>query len=486
MENRFKLKKCLIALLIVLLVLITFNIFVSISMSVYADTPNSTNVLTDLQKDPNFKVSDYQDKADDYSIQVIQIAESTAKEFLIYTYQPAQRTCYLIATSVNMSLSEDVQGTKLYDLEFLSCEGVFCKYKVKDVVVADTEYRYYNITSIYRAWNKDFDDPSGNDNTINEVAFEVGKLYKASTIDGKVSYSYDKMETIEIINPYTGFLQYSNGFFLYNNSCRSHYIAFDTDKQIDELYEATVSYISQKVVRKIGGMTGDIIEEEKEIPHPNELIDREDKGETPANGIFSKKYEWKRIQKTEDFIKDPINDLKENVKEDLKKTKWVLRFVETDYIYKTGASSGLVVIDTEEYTKIEKVTILRLKFRTGIKIYDLGTISNKITGSNTNPDNNNTNELDPLGWLWRKLCELADKLGIPVWLIILFIVIIFLAILLPVLSLIFPVVGQVLKVALKAVGKAVVWIFKALVWIVVLPIKGIVLLVNKCKGGGSA
>lgn len=482
MENRFKFKKCLIALLIILLALITFNIFVSVSTSVYADTPNSTNVLADLQKDPNFKVSDYPDKADDYSIQVIQIAESTAKEFLIYTYQPAQRTCYLIATYINMALSEDVKPTKLYDLEFLSCEGVFCKYKVKDVVVADTDYRYYNITSIYRAWNGSIDKPSDNSNTINGVAFEVGKLYKASTIDGKVTYSWDKMETIEIINPYTGFLQYSNGFFLYNNSCRSHYIAFDTDKQIDELYEATVSYISQKVVRKIGGMTGDIIEEEKEIPHPNELIDRKDKGETPANGIFSKKYEWKRIQKTKDFIKDPINDLKENVKEDLKKTKWVLRFVETDYIYKTGASSGLVVIDTEEYTKIEKVTILRLKFRTGIKIYDLGTISNMITGSNTNPDNNNTNELDLLGWLK----DLGDKLGIPVWLIILFIVIIFLAILLPVLGLIFPVVGQVLKVVFKAIGKLIKWLFNALVWIISLPIKGIVWIVNKCKGGGTA
>ena len=161
MENRFRFKKCLIALLIALFALISFNFFVSVSMSVYADTPNNTNVLTDLQKDENFKVSDYPDKADDYSIQVIQIAESTAKEFLIYTYQPAQRTCFMLATCVNMSLSEDVKSTKLYDLEFLSCEGVFCKYKVKDVVVADTDYRYYNITSIYRPWNKDFDDQIG-------------------------------------------------------------------------------------------------------------------------------------------------------------------------------------------------------------------------------------------------------------------------------------------------------------------------------------
>ncbi len=476
MENRFRFKKCLIALLIALFALISFNFFVSVSMSVYADTPNNTNVLTDLQKDENFKVSDYPDKADDYSIQVIQIAESTAKEFLIYTYQPAQRTCFMLATCVNMSLSEDVKSTKLYDLEFLSCEGVFCKYKVKDVVVADTDYRYYNITSIYRPWNKDFDDPSGNDNTINEVAFNVGRLYKASTIDGKVTYSWDKMETIEIINPYTGFLQYSNGFFLYNNSCRSHYIAFDTDKQIDELYEATVSYVSQEVTRMITAIK-DKYEYGESITHSNETIDREDKGETPANGIFAKKYEWKRIQKTEDFIKDPINDLKEDVKNELKKTKWILRFAETEYKLVAGIPNSF-----EYYTEINNVSILRLKFRTGVKIYDLGTISNKITGSNTDPDNNNTNELDLLGGLK----DLGDKLGIPVWALILIAVLIFLAILLPVLGLIFPVVGQALKVVFKAIGKLIKWLFNALVWIISLPIKGIVWIVNKCKGGGTA
>ena len=57
-----------------------------------------------------------------------------------------------------------------------------------------------------------------------------------------------------------------------------------------------------------------------------------------------------------------------------------MRFVETPYIYNSGST------DREEYTKISNETILRLKFRTGIKIYDLGVVSNKITGDNI-PDN---------------------------------------------------------------------------------------------------
>lgn len=385
MEQKQYYKKIILVMLLVCLVFSMFCLFRQATNLVFADTPNATNVLEDLQKDENFNIEDYPDKSDDYSIDIIQIAESTAKELLIYTYQPCQRTCYLVATCINMSLSEEVKDTKLYDLEMLSSEGVLCKYKVKGLNVSEDKCRYYNITSIFRAWNKDFDKESGNGNTINEVAFAVGRLYKASTVNGKVSYSWDKMETIEIINPYTGFIQYSNGFKFYPESCRSHYIAFDTNKQIDELMEADVTYTKQAVVHQIGGTTGDKFEEGPVITCPKITIEKKDKGENAADGFFSKKYEWQRIEKTEDFIKDPDNDLKEDVKKNLKGTKWVLRFCETVYTYKTGASSGLIPIDIEEYTKIEQVSILRLKFRTGVKIYDLGVISNKITGSNTRP-----------------------------------------------------------------------------------------------------
>lgn len=483
MSNKLKYKSFVKFLLVILFLAILFNISSFVSISVYAETPNSTNVLSDLQKDPNFKVSDYRDKSDDYSIQIISIAESTAKELFIYTYQPCQRTKYLVATCVNMSLSEKVTGTNLYNLELVSQETVFCKYKVLDLKVSDNNCRYYNITSIYRAWNEDIDDPSGNDNIINEVAYAVGKLYKASTIDGKVSYSYDKMETIEIVNPYVDFLQYSNGFQLYESACRSHYIAFDTDKPIDELMEADVYFVSQGVIRKIGGMTGDKFEYGENIEQTKTLKGT-DKGENPANGFLARKYEWKRIEKTVDFIEK--EDLKESTKNNIKNTKWVLRFVETDYTYKSGASSGITIIDTEEYTNISNVSILRLKFRTGIRIYDLGVISNKITGDDV-PGNNNTNEYAGFfEWLWRKICEFAEKLGIPVWALILIIVLIFLAILLPILGLIFPVVGQALKIIFKAICKLIKWLFNALVWIITLPIKCIVWIINKCKGGGSA
>lgn len=473
MSNKLKYKSFVKFLLVILFLAILFNIFSLTLSKVYADTPNSTNVLTDLQKDPNFKVSDYRDKSDDYSIQVIQIAESTANELLIYTFQPCQRTHYLVATCVNMSLSKNVDDTNLYNLELLSQEGVFCKYKVKDVVVADSDYRYYNISSIYRAWNEDLDGSSGNDNTINEVAFEVGKLYKASTVDGKVTYTHEFVETIEIVNPYVGFLTYSNGFYLWAESCNSHFIAFDTDKQIDFLMEADVYYTFQDF-RKDTGTTND---GEKPLSKPEETkktVTYIEKGETLDYGVFAEKFTWNRISKSEDFINDKDNNLTQNAKDNIGKTKWVLRFVETKYNFVNSGMAGC----SETYTKIENVSILRLKFLTNGRLYDLGTVSNKITGDNVR-DGGQSNKWDIFGWL-------ADKSGIPVWALILIIVLIFLAILLPVLGLIFPVVGQALKVVFKAIGKLIKWLFNALVWIISLPIKGIVLIVNKCKGGGFA
>lgn len=473
MENRLKFKNWFIGLIILLVLVTTFNIFVSAAMSAYAETPNNTNVLSDLQKDPNFKVEDYRDKSDDHSIQVIQIAESTAKELLIYTFQPCQRTLRLTATCVNMSLSEKVTGTNIYNLELISEEGVFGKYKVKDLKVSDEAYRYYNITSIYRTWINGVDDPSGNDNTINEVAFEVGKLFKASTADGKVTYTHEFVETIEILNPYVGFLTYSNGFYLWAESCNSHFIAFDTDKRIDFLMEADVYYTSQEF-RKDTGTTNDGEKPLGTLQEKDVTVTYIDKGETLDYGVFAKKFTWNRISKSEDFINDKDNNLTQDAKDKVGKTKWVLRFVETKYNFVNSGMAGC----SETYTKIANVSILRLKFVTNGRLYDLGTVSNKITGDNV-PDGGQSNEWDILGWL-------AEKLGIPAWVFILIIVLLILVIALPVLSLIFPAIGQALKALFKAIVKVIEWILKALIWIIELPFKGIAWIINKCKGGGSA
>ena len=62
-----------------------------------------TNVLDDLKKDSGFKPSNYPEKADDYSLQVIQLAESSDNELFVYVYQPSGQMKKLSACSINIS-----------------------------------------------------------------------------------------------------------------------------------------------------------------------------------------------------------------------------------------------------------------------------------------------------------------------------------------------------------------------------------------------
>ena len=59
--------------------------------------------MEDLLKDENFGRNAYPAVADDYSLKIIQIAESSDKELFIYVYQPSHDTKDLTATAVNMS-----------------------------------------------------------------------------------------------------------------------------------------------------------------------------------------------------------------------------------------------------------------------------------------------------------------------------------------------------------------------------------------------
>lgn len=109
------------------------------STSALAATSNYSDVLTDLQKDESFDPTAYPEKPKDYSVNVIQIAESENGELFIYTYQPSG---YLLATEINMSLTDKMGGKldngeelspsdrpKPYKLELLNSDSVFCKYR---------------------------------------------------------------------------------------------------------------------------------------------------------------------------------------------------------------------------------------------------------------------------------------------------------------------------------------------------------------------
>lgn len=430
----------------------------------FADTSGYTSVLTDLQSDSNFDINKYPNNARDYSVNVIQIAESVNGELFLYTYQPCQLTTCLTATCINMSLNETVDGTKLYDLTLLSYSGVFAKYLVDGVKVSEKAIRYYNITSIYRLWDNTIDGKPDNDNTQNELSFPVGRVWMAKTENGQVKYAVIDTNVV-VIKPehkYVGMLRYNGGFipFLgtYDN-CDSHYVAFDCDYSIDELYSADVSYVQQRyVIRESFTVHKDKVgtAESKVVP-----LKGNDIGDYQGNGVNGfHKYEWKRIERVSDFISNSDNHLSSETKENLKDKQWILRFTETDWS-KYSVFGGYVT----ECSEVSEVSILRLEFKSAGIIYNLGVVDGKQTGTNI-PDNIVDDE-NSFQWL----IDLFNKLlKAPWWVWLLVIVGIFV------------VVGLIISLVKWGVKAVITAILRAFWFVISAPFRFIAWLVRKIRG----
>ena len=337
-----------------------------------------STVLEDLTKDEVFREEDYPAVADDYSLQVIQIAESVNGELFVYVYQPSDSTKELIATSIRISQSIGENAKwKDYDLTLLNTDGVFDKYRVEGIGVLSDVVRYYDIAAIHRAFDSDIDDPADKnyDQSINEVVYEVAQEWHACTIDGEVSYSMITSETITITNKIVGYIQYSEGFKLYLDRCDSHFVAFSTDREIDDLMEADLEYTTQSYIKivKTGDDTPTLGEK---IPN-SKTVKALEEVSNDADGLFGKKYTWNRIERVDDFIANEGEDLNLTTGnlEDLKNMDWILRFAETDFT----STVGMYVTNTG--TLVSEVTILRLKFQTDGVTYNLGVVDNKQTGS---------------------------------------------------------------------------------------------------------
>lgn len=420
-------------------------------------TVTYTNVLEDLQRDGSFFKDNYPEKATDYSLQIIQLAESSDKELFVYVYQPSGQLKGLVASSINISTTiNDAVSYHNYKLELLNADGVFFKYKVSDFVVKEDAVRYYAITSVYRKWDKTIDPATGNDNTVTEVNYNVSKQYAFGTINGKPYVNCVDIDTIVVTDKFVGFVRYENGFTLYNSACDSHFVAFNMDKPIDKLLEADVYYTTQSYNWNWTAFVG-----EKETFGTKQdnysYLKYTDKVEHTGEGWFAGTYKWDRIQTVDDFISGEnrenifhgaVLDVKVSTKltdsalNELKGKKWVLRFTETAYSFTpdyTGTGSQY-----SSSTVVGDVTILRLKFETDGITYNLGTIDNKQTGGK---DPSNSTDIDV------SLNDTGKKLAA---LIMLILAIVLLAPVLP-------------------------YILKAVVWIVMLPINGIAALIKAIK-----
>ena len=434
--------------------------FASASASSFSD------VLDDLREDDSFNIEEYPGVEDNYSLQVIKIAESKNNELYVYVYNPCGITKLLPATQINMSLAMTTEGTQLYELTLVSVKGVFQKCRVEALTVSSDEVRYYNIFSVYRAYDEKIDGENDEESPVKYKAFAVGKKYEVSGSAGKLRYRWEGTEVIRIADKYVGYCDYSDGFrFSQVENTRSHYVAFDTDKPIDQLLQASVSYkgYSYHMLTVAGKVT------EYNLPVSGIAdIKWTDFGENAADWFLGKKVVFPRIEKVADFLRDKNNKFSSDVEKKLSNYQWVLRFYESQYNTAGGGSFS----SSHFHTYLEEVTILELSFVTDLRYYRMGAVDD-IQASDTKPSNSNTDELDTFGnWTSRKLTEfwewLKDLLGIPDWLLTVILIALALLIILPILSIIFPPVWTVLKL-----------IFKGLWWLLTLPFRGIAALIKK-------
>ena len=401
----------------IVVLIVTLCVFLTGAQSFSAVAAESENektasgVLEDLSKDASFNAANYPSNAKDYSLSVMQLAESTDKELFVYVYQPSGDKVKASSINISTTINDEISFFN-YPLELLNFERTLFKYKVTNFEVKKDPVRYYAISSIYRPFDASIGDKKSGNNTINEVNYAVNRQYCFGEINGKPYINCIDIETIVVTDKFVGFVRYPGGFKLFTGAgaCDSHFVAFNTDKKIDKLFEADVYYTIQKV-------SYDFFTEDSpfSIKFGDSKTDNyaylkyTDKVEHTGGGFFAGTYKWDRIQSVDDFIKTEdrttvyygavlnskvSSKLTDEALNELKDKKWVLRFTETSYNKSPRNGMGAATYYHAETTMVGNVTILRLKFETDGITYNLGVIDNKQTGS-TEPSNSTSIKVEP-------------------------------------------------------------------------------------------
>lgn len=400
-------------LLCIFLVLFSF---LPPTINVYAEEKQYTDVLEDLQKDETFDISAYPVVGNDYSLDVIQIAESADKELFIYTYQPNGAHT---ASSINISVAvDDNLFYRNYTLTYINSNQTLFKYKVNDFTVRDELTRYYDISSIYRPFDEDIDNEllDDNGNTISEVAYPVARVFIAQTINGQVEYTSTDTEVVEITDKYVGMLSYVQdiGFSLNPNqsftSAENHFVAFNSDHQIDKLISAEVYYQTQDYDFSFT-VLGAISSTFSDLQSNHVVVNADERVVVEGDILFSHfTYEWNEIQDIDTFLatesREDIYDMgivdvasvtkiTDEGLQDLEGMQWVLRFATTEF--SKGARNYTTYFS--HCTHVTDVSILRLTFETNGVTYNLGVVDNKTTGDGI-PDNTQSISISIKWWVW--------------------------------------------------------------------------------------
>ena len=351
-----------------------------------AETQGYSNVIDDLSKDESFKLSDYPDKPGDYSLDVIHVAEGVNGEVYVYVYQPSDATKDLKAAKINMSLldptdratRENEASYSLYNLTWLNSYGTLDKYVINDFKKSNDAVRYYSIAGVYRKFDTSLGDKVNADDDIGDYkGYPVGLHWAIRTYNDEVQSVCNEMKIVELDNLSVGFTRYYDGWKFVSKSTDSHFIGFSVPGvDIEKVFDADVTYTYQHILLS-SAPNGDEIGEE--ITVPTYYVSSVQTGENEGFGLFGKKYTWNRIVPTSQFveeIEDQTNEfLNDEHEANLDKTEFVIRFVETNYEYRSTQS-----LIEEEFDKVTKVGVLRLHYldKAGNE-YNVGVVSDIIS-----------------------------------------------------------------------------------------------------------
>ena len=246
---------------------------------------------------------------------------------------------------------------KIFYLSLINKQGVFYKYRINNLIVSSNTIRHYEITSIYRPFDEKIDDKldDDNENIINEVNYKVAKHWVFTTTSDGVSIACQDIETIKITDKYVGFVRYEQGYsgILWGThvepGCDSHFVAFNTDKQIDKLMEADVYYTQQSFMSskyklesedKTDYTFGDIEEKYAYLTYKDKVLVEIPGGRTGNRFVwdrittpteFEQNVSYERIFNCGIFSITTESKLTQEGMQDIKGKQWILRFAETEY-----------------------------------------------------------------------------------------------------------------------------------------------------------
>lgn len=353
-----------------------------------------TSVLEDLQENKKFDKNLYPDVANDYSLEVIQVAESKNNELFVYVYQPSNATKDLQATTINLSYTtDDSIDYHLYGLTLTSSDGVFDKYRVNGFEVSDAAQRYYKIASIMRPFEQDIDEkPTDGAQTISEVAFSVKKSWIAMTVGTEVVYSESKIEVVEITDKYTGFIRYYGNDGLISSSWDnasdydSFFVAIKTDIDMDDLLSAKVyaDVVKRTVVKGNAiGISWPVNTYNETHPEDEFLVSRSENNEFKTDGVFGTKHSFKLIETVNEFNANSGTNISTSDYD------WIIRFFSAPM---TSTDNTFLSFGETSFSNyiVSNVSVIELTYSKNGDVYQMGVVDNKQTGSR-DPVNDGTN-----------------------------------------------------------------------------------------------